>query len=53
MPRATIGDLTLGYDDSASEGPVLVLLHAFPVDRRMWSRQLGLPARVVTVDSRP
>lgn len=52
MPLATIGDLTLGYDDSGGDGPALVLLHAFPVDRRMWAHQRDLPARVVTVDAR-
>lgn len=43
---------TLAYTDSAT-GPTLVLLHAFPLDREMWTPQL--PAltkqnRVVTVD---
>src|SRR4051794_6318197 len=43
---------TLAYTDS-SEGPVLVLLHAFPLDREMWQPQLvplGGKARVVALD---
>jgi pimeloyl-ACP methyl ester carboxylesterase len=43
---------TLAYTDS-SEGPVLVLLHAFPLDREMWQPQLvplGGKARVLALD---
>ena len=42
----------LAYTDS-SEGPVLVLLHAFPLDREMWQPQLvplGGKARVLALD---
>lgn len=45
---------TLGYDQAGS-GPVLVLVHGFPLDRTMWSEQLqGLSdlRRVVAVDLR-
>src|SRR5687767_9844714 len=44
--------LTLAYDDAGTGRP-LVLLHAFPLDRRMWQPQLGplsAVARVVAVD---
>ncbi len=43
---------TLSYTDS-SEGPVLVLLHAFPLDRQMWQPQIGplsTKARVLALD---
>jgi pimeloyl-ACP methyl ester carboxylesterase len=43
---------TIGYDDTGN-GPVLVLLHAFPLDRQMWQPQLaGLAsvARIVALD---
>ncbi len=41
--------------ESRGEGPVLVLLHAFPFDRRMWSEELAQLSdvrRVVAVDLR-
>src|SRR5207248_7684483 len=44
--------MTLAYDEAGSGRP-LVLLHAFPLDRRMWRPQLdGLSsaARVIAVD---
>lgn len=46
--------LELGFDE-AGEGPVLLLVHGFPLDRTMWSAQLeGLSdiRRVVAVDLR-
>ncbi len=46
--------MILGYDE-AGEGPPLLLVHAFPADRRIWAGQLaGLAdvARVVAVDLR-
>jgi 3-oxoadipate enol-lactonase len=51
--------LALGYGelsyDSRGSGPVLLLLHAFPLDRRMWSEQLAALSdvrRVIAVDFR-
>lgn len=41
------------YDDLGGDGPVLVLLHAFPLSSVMWQRLVPLladHARVVTVD---
>jgi 3-oxoadipate enol-lactonase len=46
--------MTLAYD-SRGEGPALVLLHAFPFDRRMWSEEVARLSdvrRVVAVDLR-
>ncbi len=46
--------MELGYDD-AGEGEVLLLVHGFPVDRRIWAHQVsGLSdvRRVVAVDLR-
>jgi 3-oxoadipate enol-lactonase len=43
---------SLAYSESGA-GPVLVLLHAFPLDRTMWEptlRELGGVARVIAVD---
>jgi 3-oxoadipate enol-lactonase len=43
--------VTLAYDDTGSGTPV-VLVHAFPLDRRMWQPQGGLTAvcRLITPD---
>ncbi len=46
--------LRIGYDDSG-QGPPLLLLHAFPLDRRMWrdlTGSLSGQARVITLDAR-
>ncbi len=46
--------MKLGYEE-AGEGPVLLLIHGFPVDRRIWRPQLESLAtlrRVVAVDLR-
>ena len=46
--------MKLGYEE-AGEGPVLLLVHGFPVDRRIWRPQLESLAdirRVVAVDLR-
>lgn len=43
---------TIGYDEAGSGAPLL-LLHAFPLDRRMWAPQLAAladGARVVALD---
>ena len=45
--------LTIGYDEIGSSKTTLLLLHAFPLDRKMWEPQLaGLAdvARVVAPD---
>lgn len=46
--------MRLGYDEAGS-GPVLLLVHGFPLDRTMWSEQLRALSdirRVVAVDLR-
>lgn len=46
--------MQLGYDE-AGEGPVLMLVHGFPIDRRVWTHQLaglGDIRRVIAVDLR-
>lgn len=48
------GKTTLGYDDEG-RGMALVLLHAFPLDRRMWASiapRLSQSARLITLDFR-
>lgn len=43
----------VSFTDSGGDGPTIVLVHAFPLDSRMWSRQaeaLGDRYRVVTPD---
>jgi 3-oxoadipate enol-lactonase len=48
------GDFHMGYD-ARGEGPALVLLHAFPFDRRMWSDEvaaLSQKRRVIALDLR-
>jgi pimeloyl-ACP methyl ester carboxylesterase len=52
--KARIGDGELAYD-ARGDGPALVLLHAFPLDRRMWSEEmarLSRRRRVIAVDLR-
>ena len=52
--KARVGDGDLAYD-VRGEGPALVLLHAFPLDRRMWSEELArlsTQRRVIAVDLR-
>ncbi len=36
--QAAINDVSLAYDDSGS-GPAIVLIHGFPLNRRMWQPQ--------------
>src|SRR4051812_13126126 len=46
------GGPTIAYDEAGSGVPLL-LLHAFPLDRRMWAPQLAAladAARVVAID---
>jgi pimeloyl-ACP methyl ester carboxylesterase len=51
---ARIGNRKLAYDSYGS-GPALVLVHAFPLDRRMWAATgpaLALRCRVIAPDMR-
>jgi 3-oxoadipate enol-lactonase len=51
---ARIGNRTLAYDSYGS-GPALVLVHAFPLDRRMWAataQALAGRCRVIAPDMR-
>jgi pimeloyl-ACP methyl ester carboxylesterase len=52
--KKRVGEIELAYD-VRGDGPALVLLHAFPFDRRMWSENqaaLARDRRVVAVDLR-
>jgi pimeloyl-ACP methyl ester carboxylesterase len=52
--KRRVGSIELGYDVHGS-GPALVLVHAFPLDRRMWSetaRALAASRRVIAFDVR-
>jgi 3-oxoadipate enol-lactonase len=52
--RKRIGSRELGYD-TVGQGPALLMLHAFPLDRRMWQptvQALSTARRVVTLDAR-
>jgi pimeloyl-ACP methyl ester carboxylesterase len=52
--KARVNSITLAYDDTGSGLP-LVFLHAFPLNRRMWTAQaeaLSSRFRVVTIDLR-
>ena len=55
MPRATVRDFQMAYyDNGASEVP-LVLVHGFPLDKRMWELQIEKllwGVRVITPDLR-
>ncbi|HZZ83921.1 MAG TPA: alpha/beta hydrolase [Anaeromyxobacteraceae bacterium] len=54
MPNIRIGDTELHYED-AGRGPVIFLLHAFPLHSGMWRPQLELLSRehrVITMDYR-
>ena len=51
---ALIGDIELGYDDSGTGTPLL-LVHGFPHDRTLWAQQaqgLGGQARCLAADLR-
>jgi pimeloyl-ACP methyl ester carboxylesterase len=54
MPLVTIDGRRIGYDDSGGPGTPMVLLHGFPLDRRVWDDQLAALAgsRVIRVDLR-
>ncbi|HUE39727.1 MAG TPA: alpha/beta fold hydrolase, partial [Candidatus Binatia bacterium] len=52
--KQRVGEVTLGYD-VRGHGPALVLLHAFPLDRRMWDETAAALAdrhRVIALDFR-
>ncbi len=54
MKNQTSADGTIGFDDMG-QGPVLVLLHAFPLSRAMWWQQVEAlqdAYRVITIDLR-
>ena len=44
MPRVAVNGISLHYDEMGA-GPPLVLIHAFPVGRRMWEPQMTALAR--------
>jgi len=54
--RAVINGINLAFDDTGGSGPALLLIHGFPLCRRMWHPQLSkLTAagyRVITPDLR-
>jgi len=56
MPSATINGIQIHYDERAAitpPAPTLVLLHGFPMDRRIWQHQLESlsdAARVIVPD---
>ena len=52
--RRRIGDRDVGFEITG-EGPPLLLLHAFPFDRRLWraaTERLAAKFRVVAIDAR-
>jgi len=54
MPAITVNGVRLYYDE-AGAGPPLLLIHAFPVGRRMWEPQMAALAarhRVIAYDVR-
>lgn len=53
--RLPVWKAELEYEDSGpQEGPAVVFVHAFPLNRKMWAPQAGLKAhaRLVTYDAR-
>lgn len=44
MPRVAVNGIALHYEEMGA-GPPLVLIHAFPVGRRMWEAQMTALAR--------
>jgi pimeloyl-ACP methyl ester carboxylesterase len=53
--KLTVNDINIAYDD-CGEGPVLLLIHGFPLNRQMWQAQLlplaGAGYRVIAPDLR-
>jgi len=40
MPSATVNGHSIAYED-AGQGPAVLLIHGFPLDRRMWREQVA------------
>lgn len=40
MPQVTVGDRKINYLDSGGDGTAVLLLHAFPLNARMWDPQV-------------
>ena len=54
MRRISVGDIELAYVDRGA-GPVILLVHGFPLDHSMWSEQIDVLAvrnRVIAPDLR-
>ena len=52
---AEVNGVRLGYSDTGSGSPVVLLVHGFPLNRSMWEPQLGMlreRARVIVPDLR-
>jgi 3-oxoadipate enol-lactonase len=52
--RTQINNITIGYSDQGT-GPPIVFLHAFPLNRTMWTTQehlLSSQFRIITIDLR-
>src|SRR5919206_3995273 len=50
-----VNGIRLGYSDTGSGSPVVLLVHGFPLNRSMWDPQLGVlreRARVIVPDLR-
>ena len=55
MPKVRVGDIEMAYNDQGQGDVPVLLLHGFPLDKRMWEPQIaGLSGefRVVTPDLR-
>lgn len=55
MPTAMIGDATIHYTEAGAGKPVLLLLHAFPLNAAMWAPQMGVFSgshRTIAMDAR-
>ena len=53
MPQATVNGQQLAYGDTGGDGPVVLLVHAFPFNSTMWQPQvdaLGDRYRLITPD---
>ena len=51
MSTATLNGITIGYDDTGGDEPLL-LVHGHPFDRTMWHPQLALGYRMIAPDLR-